>query len=386
MPKVARVLFDEAHSRRGRSAPRWRPPIQPSHPADSSYAARRRGAAATRDFTVAAHIDGALDEAALRDADVLVIAHPSEPEWERIVPGGSPRFGDGELDAIEAFVAGGGGLIVLAEEEQAKYGNNVAELAARFGVTIDNALVSDYERHHKATPSWVLADLEPTAGRRTFSRASRRRVLLPGDDARGRGGGAGGARAPARRGVLGARRVARRHGPARRRAAWSCSATPTSSATTASTSSTTGRCGSTSSYWVAGGAFTDREGAGRLAGRGGPGVGEAQGGDRRGAAAAGARRVGRRGPEAPDGVAAHVDDDDRGRSRGCAGHFPHQADYLDAVVADLAAWRDGGLRSPTSRARSSCSGPSGSARTASSTSSSSRCTSRTRRATRASRR
>ncbi len=44
-----------------------------------------------RDFAVAAHIGGPLT-AALDDADVLVIAHPSEPEWERTVPGGSPRF------------------------------------------------------------------------------------------------------------------------------------------------------------------------------------------------------------------------------------------------------------------------------------------------------
>jgi hypothetical protein len=37
------------------------------------------------------------------------------------VPGGSPVLSDAELDAIEAFVRDGGGLIVLGEEEHDKY-------------------------------------------------------------------------------------------------------------------------------------------------------------------------------------------------------------------------------------------------------------------------
>jgi hypothetical protein len=105
------------------------------------------------------HPSGPLDAAALAGADVLVIAHPSEPAWERTVPGGgAPRLAEGELDAIEAFVRAGGGLVVMAEEEQAKYGNNLGELTARFGITIANDSVSDYERHRNA-PHWILADL-----------------------------------------------------------------------------------------------------------------------------------------------------------------------------------------------------------------------------------
>jgi hypothetical protein len=72
---------------------------------------------------------------------------------------GPPRFSSAELDAIEAFVRDGGGLIVLAEEEQDKYGNNLAELTERFGIGIANDVVSDYEHHHRQTPSWVLAEL-----------------------------------------------------------------------------------------------------------------------------------------------------------------------------------------------------------------------------------
>ncbi|HEY4281395.1 MAG TPA: DUF6421 family protein [Conexibacter sp.] len=163
-PTTARILFDEAHGEAWTVRPDVAAAMQPSHPADSSY---ERAAALLRahDFAADAHVSGPLDAAALQTAGVLVIAHPSEPAWERVVPGGTPRFTGAELDAIARFVRDGGGLIVLGEEEQAKYGNNVNELLARFGVALDNDIVSDYERHHDGAPHWVLADLDhPVAG------------------------------------------------------------------------------------------------------------------------------------------------------------------------------------------------------------------------------
>jgi hypothetical protein len=155
MRTLATILFDESHSEAWTIHPEVAAAINPSHPADSSYA---RAAEILR-----AHDLAVTSEAALEDAAVLVIAHPSEPKWERVVPGGSPVFSAEELDAIEAFVTGGGGLIVLAEEEQDKYGTNVDELVARFGIAIDNAVVHDYEHHHQ-TPSWILADLAADRG------------------------------------------------------------------------------------------------------------------------------------------------------------------------------------------------------------------------------
>ena len=153
-PDIARVVFDEAHSEAWTIRPDVAREMQPSHPEDSSYA-RAAEALRARSFAVEAHTAGALD---LGGAAVLVIAHPSDPRWERTVPGsGPPRFSDGELDAIERWVEAGGGVIILAEEEQEKYGSNVAELAARFGIEIRSEVVSDYEHHHHA-PSWVLAE------------------------------------------------------------------------------------------------------------------------------------------------------------------------------------------------------------------------------------
>lgn len=157
-----RILFDESHSQAWTIRPELAAQIQPSHPADSSYAAAAT-AAERRAFSVEPHVEGPLDDVALARADVLVIAHPSAPDWEAVVPGGSPLFSRHELDAIERFVQRGGGLLLLGEEEQAKYGSNLAELAARFGFQIENRIVSDYEQHHTA-PHWVLADIEHSRG------------------------------------------------------------------------------------------------------------------------------------------------------------------------------------------------------------------------------
>jgi hypothetical protein len=157
-PKPVRVLFDESHSEAWTIRPDVAEAMQPSHPADSSLA-RAATALADREFEVGAHTEGELDAAALADADVLVIAHPSDPKWEATVNGGSPLLTGAEIDAIESFVDAGGGLVVLGETEQDKYGNNVNELLARFGVTIENATVQDYSHHLHDTPSWVLASL-----------------------------------------------------------------------------------------------------------------------------------------------------------------------------------------------------------------------------------
>ncbi|UJA19029.1 hypothetical protein HJD18_01625 [Thermoleophilia bacterium SCSIO 60948] len=164
-PKLATVLFDESHSEAWTVRRDVAERMQPSHPGDSSLSLAAN-ALADRDFEVAVHAEGALDESALERAAVLVIAHPSEPQWEATTGVGSPVFNPEELDAIESFVRAGGGLVVLGETEQAKYGSNLNDLLGRFGITLANATVQDYEHHHHA-PSWVLADLPaaaPSAG------------------------------------------------------------------------------------------------------------------------------------------------------------------------------------------------------------------------------
>ena len=160
-PKVARILFDESHSEAWTIRRERAEEMQPTHPEDSSYA-RAAERLAERDFEVLPNADRPLTRETLAGADVLVIAHPSDPKWEATVSSRPPRLSDAELDAIEEFVRGGGGLIALGETEQEKYGNNLNDLLARFGLEVENRTVQDYEHQHSA-PSWVLAQLEQVA-------------------------------------------------------------------------------------------------------------------------------------------------------------------------------------------------------------------------------
>ncbi|HUA49111.1 MAG TPA: DUF6421 family protein [Solirubrobacteraceae bacterium] len=158
---LARVVFDEAHNEAWTIRPELARQMQPAHPGDASYT-RAAGALASREFVVVPNMDQPLTARTLADCDVLVIAHPSDPAWERTTGTGSPTLSSDELDAIEAFVDAGGGLIVLGETEQEKYGNNLNELLARFGLHLENDTVQDYE-HYRGAPTWILAQLDPGA-------------------------------------------------------------------------------------------------------------------------------------------------------------------------------------------------------------------------------
>src|SRR5579871_5766479 len=86
---LARVLFDEAHSEAWTIRPELARTMQPAHPGDASYA-RAADALSSRDFAVAPNVDRPLTAETLRDCEVLVIAHPSDPAWERTTGTGSP--------------------------------------------------------------------------------------------------------------------------------------------------------------------------------------------------------------------------------------------------------------------------------------------------------
>ncbi|GAA3553811.1 hypothetical protein GCM10022419_037720 [Nonomuraea rosea] len=163
MRSFPRVLFDEAHNESWTVRREVAEAINPAHPDDNSYA-RAAGLLRHLGHTVTAHTAGALTAGALAEQDVLVIAHPSGDRWERTTGQGSPVFAAGELDAIQDFVAGGGGLVVLAEEEQDKYGNNLADLLGRFGVGVEHATVRDPKHAHRGVATWVLARSEAASG------------------------------------------------------------------------------------------------------------------------------------------------------------------------------------------------------------------------------
>ena len=154
---MSKILFDEAHSEAWTIRPEFANAMQPAHPGDASYA-RAAAALADRDFTVQANVGDLLSAATLSGCDVLVLAHPSDPKWERTTGDRVARLTAAELGAIEAWVNDGGGLIVLGETEQDKYGNNLNELLARFGLKLENDTVQDYE-HSTGAPTWILSEL-----------------------------------------------------------------------------------------------------------------------------------------------------------------------------------------------------------------------------------
>jgi hypothetical protein len=162
--KVARVLFDEHHGEAWSIRPDVVRTMRPDHPEASSYV-HAAGELAARDFEVSA-LTGPLTPAVLADADVLVIGHPSEAKWERTVDGASPLFGADELRAVAGFVQAGGGLLVLGETEEDKYGGNLNELLAPFGVRVVNGTVFDFADAQR--PTWVAALAAPAADHRNL--------------------------------------------------------------------------------------------------------------------------------------------------------------------------------------------------------------------------
>ena len=158
MRPIARVLFDESHRSAWSTRPEVAATMNPVNPADASYAQAAMAARQTG-LHLDVHQSGPITGAVLAGVDVLVLPHGADDAWEHTTGTGSPILEPAELSAIEGFVRAGGGLVILAETEQAKYGNNLAELAQRFGITIDNLTVQDPGHCFNGVPTWVLGQL-----------------------------------------------------------------------------------------------------------------------------------------------------------------------------------------------------------------------------------
>ena len=160
MRAVARVLFDESHRQAWSTRPEVAARMQPANPADCGLMEAAE-TLRTAGFNVAVHERGPLCPEVLGRADVLILPHCSSDAWEATTEHGSPEYSAGEIGAIEAFVRAGGGLVILAETEQPKYGNSFAAIAACFGIRIENATVQDPVHRFRDVSTWIL--LEPNA-------------------------------------------------------------------------------------------------------------------------------------------------------------------------------------------------------------------------------
>lgn len=160
MRNLGVVLVDEAHRQAWSTRPEIAARMNPQAPADAGYVVAAE-TLRTAGYEVRAHEDGLLTSAALADVDVLVIPHCSDEEWETTTGVGSPVHSADELAAIEDFVAAGGGLIVLAETEQKKYGNVLGDLTGRFGIDVVSTTVQDPVHRFKDVSTWVLGQPGP---------------------------------------------------------------------------------------------------------------------------------------------------------------------------------------------------------------------------------
>ena len=164
---AASILFDESHGEAWTIEPDRAAAMRPERPADASFA-RAAALLAADGYSPRSHHAGELGDEVLADVGVLVIAHPSDARFEHTV-GGSPVFTAREIAAVERFVGAGGGLVVLGETEHDKYGTNLNELLASFGISIVNETVYDYESHTQVA-SWVRAAPSPAGPAGLLSR------------------------------------------------------------------------------------------------------------------------------------------------------------------------------------------------------------------------
>ncbi len=156
---MANILIDQAHNQAWAIDADDATRMNPANPADASYGKLATSLEAFG-HKIASHKTGLIDLAALSEVDLLIIPHASADEWEKTLGNGSPILAETELAAIEKFVADGGGLLILGETEQPKYGNNFNQLSELFGITIANATVQDPERSFKDVATWIRPEFE----------------------------------------------------------------------------------------------------------------------------------------------------------------------------------------------------------------------------------
>ena len=163
MRTLAQVVFDEAHRPAWSTDPELAAKMNPANPKDAGYTIAaetlRQAGFETKINTetfasaeTAATLDPAVTQA-------IVLLHGSEDAWEATTKHGSPTWSMGEIENIHRYVQDGGGLVILAETEQLKYGNSTTEIAARFGIEIENLTVQDSVNNYREVATWVLADL-----------------------------------------------------------------------------------------------------------------------------------------------------------------------------------------------------------------------------------
>ncbi|HEX7318057.1 MAG TPA: DUF6421 family protein [Pyrinomonadaceae bacterium] len=164
MPSLTpvRVLFDEYHSESWTISLARAREMNPDESNNSSYSQ----AAALLDkgeFVLNRNVSAPLSAESLKDADILVLIHPCDTRWELTTSSNSPMLDEAEINSIVDFVRGGGGLLVISEYENDKYGNNLNALLRHFGLGIQNTTLTDKENAVDSNRTWVALSPETDA-------------------------------------------------------------------------------------------------------------------------------------------------------------------------------------------------------------------------------
>jgi hypothetical protein len=154
--KLLTALFDEYHSESWTVSLDRAREINPRDPAASCYS-QAAGLLGARDFVIESNCSGHLTHKVLSRTDLLVLPHPCDSRWEKTTSSHSPRLTAEEIHQIHGFVQSGGGLIVITEYEHEKYGDNLNDLLAPFGIRIENTTVRSPSDSLHSNATWFLA-------------------------------------------------------------------------------------------------------------------------------------------------------------------------------------------------------------------------------------
>lgn len=153
MRRTPRILLDQAHSQAWSAEPETAAQMNPANPLDAGYVELKKTAEESG-FELAINSQDKFTAELLREFDLVILPHAASEQWEHTVGYGSPVLDSSEIAALTDFVSEGGGLLVLGETEQDKYGNNFNDLIANFGLRLTNQTIQDPKHNFKDVPTW----------------------------------------------------------------------------------------------------------------------------------------------------------------------------------------------------------------------------------------
>ena len=150
------ILFDQAHNQAWCFDSNEAESINPTHYKDSSYHIATNYIKSLG-FKITAN-KNKFDEIDLSCYDLIIIPHFSDPKYEITNNSGDYKLTNDEIKALVSYVSSGGSLLILAENENDKYNNNLNSLLSNFSIKIINDTLIDPIANHNGVAKWVKVD------------------------------------------------------------------------------------------------------------------------------------------------------------------------------------------------------------------------------------